>query len=271
MESRRPATVGDAMRSSSVSVSEDATPRRILAEMDGAGVDELPVVGADGSFRGMIERRAVERRLYDRGDAEAPAAALDEAAVARANPGEPIEAALDRMMAVDLDVLPVVSVGGRLEGLLVIDDLRRVPNLVEGVAAARRQREVAAGADTAEVVAACGLVSAGLGVLLFVLWVMGPGYGLPTWVAWVDALAAALAFIGAGAAFSREMISVPLWAVTGVGLAFAASFGRASNAGAWSTWVQLAVGIAFLLMAVIIGAALPRRLHLGRRPVRAAS
>jgi len=252
------------MRSSSVSVNEAASPRRILALMEQAGLDELPVAADDGALRAMVDRRAVERRLYDRHDELETAAAIGEAAVARAAPEETIEDALDRMLAADLGVLPVVSSQGRLEGLLVFDDVRRrVPNLVEGLEAATRQRALTAGAGAAKVANAFGLVSAVLGVFLAVLWIQGPTYGLPGWVSWVDALAAALAFIAAGAVSSREMISIPLWGIAGVGLMFMAGVAHAWNDGAWSTWVQLVPAVAFLLMAVVLGAALPRR-HLAR-------
>ena len=231
--------------------------------MEQAGLDELPVAANDGALRAMVERRAVERRLYDRHDERATAAAISEAAVARAAPEEAIEDALDRMMAADIGVLPVVSSQGRLEGLLVFGDLRRVPSLVESVEEARRQRALAAGAGVAKVANACALVSAVLGVFLAVLWIQGPVYGLPRWVSWVDAVAAALAFIAAGAVSSREMISIPLWGIAGFGLLFMAGVARAWNDGAWSTWVELLPAVAFLLMAVVLGAALPRR-HLGR-------
>jgi len=263
MEARRPARVADAMRSSSVSVKEDASPRRVLALMEETGLDELPVAADDGALRVMVERRVVERCLYDRHDESETAAAIGEAAVARAAPDEAIEDALDRMLAADLGLLPVVSSQGRLEGLLVLDDLRRVPRLVEGAEEARRQRALTAGAGVAKLTNAFGLVSAVLGVFLAVLWILGPVYGLPRWVSWVDALVAALALIAAGAASSREMISIPLWGVAGLGLMFMAGVAHAWSDGAWATWVQLLPGVAFLVMALVLGAALPRR-HLAR-------
>ena len=264
MEGRRPARVADAMRSSSVSVNEDTPARHILAQMVRSGLDELPVAADDGTLRGMVERRAVERCLYDRHDELETAAVIGEAAVARAAPEDAIEDALDRMLAADLGVLPVVSSQGRLEGLLVFGDLRRVPNLVEGVEEARRQRELAAGAGVAKAASACALISAVVGVFLAVLWIQGPTYGLLRWVSWVDALAAAMAFIAAGAASSREMISIPLWAVAGLGLTFMAGTAHAWSDGAWSTWVQLLPAVALLLMAFVLVAARPRRAALGR-------
>jgi CBS domain-containing protein len=251
------------MRSSSVSVNEGTPARLVLARMVQAGLDELPVVTDNGALRAMVERRAVERCLYDRHDELETAAAIGEAAVARAAPEDTLEDALDRMLAADLGVLPVVSSQGRLEGLLVFGDLRRVPNLVEGVEEARRQRELAAGAGVAKVAAACGVLSAVVGVFLAALWIQGPTYGLPRWVSWVDALAAAMAFIAAGAVSSREMISIPLWAVAGVGLTFMAGTAHAWSDGPWSTWVQLLPAVAFLLMALVLVAARPRR-ALGR-------
>jgi CBS domain-containing protein len=263
MEDRRPVRVADAMRSSSVSVNEDAPARHVLAQMVRAGLDELPVAADDGLLTAMVERRAVERRLYDRHDESATASAIGEAAVARAAPDEAIEDALDRMLAADLGVLPVVSSQGRLEGLLVFGDLRRVPNLVEGVEEARRQRALTSGAGVAKTTNALGLVSAVVGVFLAVLWIDGPVYGLPRWVSWVDALAAAMALIAAGAVSSREMISIPLWAMAGIGLMFMAGVAHAWSDGAWSTWVQLLPGVAFLVMALVLATARPRR-HLSR-------
>lgn len=259
MKSHRPGNVRDAMRAASVSVNENATPREVLATMDRAGVDELPIVTDRGEFRAMIERRVVERRIYDRGDEEAAAGTIAEEPVARTHPEEPIENAVYRMRAAEVPVLPVVSRNGRLEGVLVLDDVRHVPDLVEAVDASRREREEEAAADSRRVLTACALASAVLGVVLFALWVEGLTYGLPKWVTWVDALAAALAFIGAGAATSREMISVPIWAITGVGLIFAATIGFSLHESAWSTWVQLVIGIHFVGMAAVFGLALPRR------------
>jgi hypothetical protein len=240
-------------------VGEGVTTRGILAAMDYAGVDELPVARRDGGLVGMVERRAVERWLYDRGDEAATAAMIAEPAPVRAAPEERIEAAVDRMVAAEAGVLPVVSSRGRLAGLLVRDDLEKVPGLVDGVVARRQQRETAAEAGAETVMLGCGLVSAMLGVALFALWIAGPAYGLPNWVAWVDGVVALLAFIGAVAASSREMISVPLWAVSGFGLCFAAAIGHALNAGPLATWLQLAFGLGFLGMVVVLGASLPRR------------
>ena len=259
MENGRPVRVADAMRSSSVSVNEDTTVRHVLAQMVQVGLDELPVTGDDGALRAMVARRTAERCLYDRHDELETAAGLGEAAVARAAPEDTIEDALDRMLAADLGVLPVVSSQGRLEGLLVFGDLRRVPNLIEGVEEARRQRELAAGAGVAKAATACALISAVVGLFLAVLWIQGPTYGLPRWVSWVDALAAALAFIAAGAVSSREMISIPLWGIAGAGLMFMAGVAHAWSDGPWATWVQLLPAVAFLLMALLLVGALPRR------------
>jgi len=263
----RPATVRDAMRASFVSVEEAASPRRILAGMDRAGVDELPVVADDGGFRAMVERRAVERHLYDRGEEDGTAAMMAEEAIAHAAPGEPIDDAIARMLAAELTVLPVVSVEGRLEGLLVLKDVRRVPDLVETVDVHQREHAEAVAAGATRMLTACSLVSAALGMVLLALWIEGPGYGLPVWVSWVDALAAVLAFVAAVAVSSGEMFSVPLWAVAGVGLCFAAGLGHNRHDGAWTTWVQLALALAFFAMTFVIGSAVPqrRRVRLAQR------
>jgi CBS-domain-containing membrane protein len=247
------------MRASSVAVDENATPRPILATMDSTGLDELPVVAAGEVFIGMVERRAVERHLYDRGVVDATAAMIAEAPVASAASEDVIEDAVDGMLAANLDVMPVVSKGGHLDGLLVREDLGNVPGLVEVVGENRRQREIAAEAGPSKVILACSLASVALGLLLFAMWIQGPSYGLPRWVAWIDGIAAALAFVAAVAAFSREMFSVPLWAIAGVGLVFSSSLAYASHDGAWATWIQLAFGVAFLAMAAIIGVRWPRR------------
>src|SRR6185436_845520 len=241
MKSHRPVNVRDAMRSASVAIDENATPRDVLAAMDRAGVDELPIVSDRGEFRAMVERRVVERNLYDRGDEGVAAGTIAEEPVAVTHPEEPIEHAVNRMRAAELPTLPVVSRDGRLAGVLVLDDLRRVPDLVEAVDASRHEREEEAAADANRVVTACGLASAVLGVALFALWVEGPVYGLPRWVAWADGLAALLAFVGALTAASREMISIPIWAIAGVGLIFAASFGFSLHESAWASWVQLVI------------------------------
>ncbi|HMF42252.1 MAG TPA: CBS domain-containing protein [Polyangia bacterium] len=252
------------MRASPLSLSESNTPRAILDAMEREGLDELPVVAADGTLRGTVERRAVERRLYDRGDEEAPAAAIAEETVVHATRDEPIEDAVDAMLEAEVEVLPVLSSDRQLEGLLVLDDLRDDHELIEGVEGARQRRAVAAGAGVARMTLACSLVSAALGFALFALWLDGPGYGLPTWVAWGDGLAALLAFIGAVAAAAHEMFSVPLWAVAGVGLCFTAAAAHAWHHGPGATWLQLALAIPFLLLVVVIGAALPARRHARR-------
>jgi len=263
MAGHRPARVGEAMRGSSVSVKEDATLRQMLASMEASGLDELPIVGDDGAFKGMVERRAVERNLYDQqGDADATAAMISEAPpVASAAPEDAIEDAVDTMLAADLDVLPVVSPGGQLAGLLVREDLHNVPGLLEVVGEGRREREVVAEAGPFRVTLICSLAATALGLVLFGFWVQGPPNGLPRWIGWVDAIAAALAFIGAVMAFGRENFSVPVWAIAGLGLCFAASIGYAFHDGAWSTWVQALFGLAFLAMAAFLGSRLPRRRH----------
>jgi len=247
------------MRASSVSVGEDATPRPILAAMDHAGVDELPVVTGAGAFRGMVERRAVERRLYDRGDLDATAEAIAEDAVARATPEEPIERAVDAMLEAELEVLPVVSSDGRLEGLLVREDLQEIPGLLAVVGEERRLRTLAAEAGPSKVILACSLASVAVGLVLFAMWIQGPANGLPRWVAWADGIVAALAFTGAVTAFSREMFSVPVWAIAGIGLCFTAATAHAWNDGGASTWLQGALGLVLLLMAGVVGIRWPRR------------
>ena len=119
-------------------------------------------------------------------------------------------------------------------------------------------------AGATRMLTACSLVSAALGMVLLALWIEGPGYGLPVWVSWVDALAAVLAFVAAVAVSSGEMFSVPLWAVAGVGLCFAAGLGHNRHDGAWTTWVQLAMGLAFFAMTIVIGSAVPQRRRLAR-------
>jgi CBS domain-containing protein len=261
MNNHRPVKVADAMRPSAVAVSENVTPRNILAAMESAGVDELPVVAPDGLFRAMVERRVVERQLYDRGDEETTAGALTERPLARTRPDASIDSAIDKMLQDDLTVMPAVSSDGRLAGVLVLDDLRQVPDLVDTVIERRRLRETAAAAGVTKIMIACSLLSTALGLFLFALWVEGPVYGLPRWVAWVDGLAAALAFVGALTASARDMFAVPLWTVAGVGLCFAASVGHAWRDNAWATWLQLAVALTFFAMAVVIGAAPPHRRH----------
>jgi len=261
MNNHRPDKVADAMRSPVFSVDENVPARNIIAAMESAHVDELPVVAPDGQFRAMVERRVVERELYDNGDEEATAGALveDRDAVSRTTPGTPIESAINKMLADDIDVMPVVSTDDRLAGVLVLEDLRRVPDLVEPVIERRRLGDIAAQAGVTKVMMACSLLSVGLGLLLFALWIEGPFYGLPRWVAWVDGLAAALAFIGALTAFAREMFAVPLWSVAGVGLCFAAAVGHAWRDNAWATWLQVALALVFFAMAAVIGAAAPYR------------
>lgn len=262
MAGHRPARVGEVMRDSSVSVKEDATPRQVLASMEASGLDELPIVGEGGAYRGMVERRAVERILYDRAEADATAAMVSEAPpLASAAPDDAIEDAVDTMLAADLDVMPVVAPGGQLAGLLVREDLHNVPGLLEVVGEDRKQREVAAEAGPFRVALVCSLAATALGLVLFGFWVQGAPNGLPRWIGWVDASAAALAFIGAVMAFGREYFSVPVWAVAGLGLCFAASIGYAFHDGAWATWVQALFGLAFLGMAAALGSQLPRRRH----------
>jgi len=256
--------VVDVMRASSVSVGKSNTPRAVIEAMERAGVDELPVADADGRATGMIERRLVERCLYDRGDEDAPASSLAEDVIAYLTRDEPIEQAADMMLDTEEHVLPVLSEGGRLEGLLVLDDLRAIPDLLDEVIAVRRERAAAAGAATARVTLGCALVSAALGLVLFAMWIGGPTYGLPGWVTWADGIAALLALVAAVAAPAREMFSIPLWAVTGVGLCFAAAVGHAWHDSRWATWVQLLFGVMFLLLTAVIGAAMPARRHARR-------
>ena len=82
-------------------------------------------------------------------------------------------------------------------------------------------------------------------MVLFALWVNGPWYGLPTWLAWTDAVVVALAFVGAGTAGSRDLLSVPLWSGAGIGLLFAGMFAHTLNAGAGWTAAQFALGAIF--------------------------
>jgi hypothetical protein len=257
------------MRSVSASVvGEDAPPRLILAAMDRAGVDELPVAAPDGAMRGMVDRRPVERLLYDRGEEEASAVAILEEPVARAAPEDRLEDAADKMLAAGLAVLPVVSADGHVEGLLVLDDLRTVPELLETVGDRRHQRAATAEAGFKKVMMGCSLASALVGIALFALWMSGPWYGLPSWVAWADGIAALAAFVGAVLATLPGLYSVPIWAAAGIGLCFAAATGHAWHDNAASTSLQVAFGVAFLVMVGVVGTTVPRRRH---RPISVAA
>ena len=91
--------------------------------------------------------------------------------------------------------------------------------------------------------------------------------GLPTWLAWTDAVVVALAFVGAGTAGSRDLLSVPLWSGAGIGLLFAGMLAHTLNAGAGWTAAQFALGAIFLLFVVVIGwAPRGRRRMVGRLP-----
>ena len=129
MNNQRPVKAADAMRSSAFSVDEGVPARNILAAMESARLDELPVVAPDGSFRAMVERRVVERELSDHGAEVATAAELveDADAVARTTPNASIDGAIDKMLAGGIDAMPVVSADDRLAGVLVLEDLRQVP------------------------------------------------------------------------------------------------------------------------------------------------
>ena len=170
----------------------------------------------------MVERRAVERHLYDRGEEDGTAAMMAEEAIAHAAPGEPIDDAIARMLAADLTVLPVVSAEGRLEGLLVLKDVRRVPDLVETVDVHQREHAEAAEAGATRVLTACSLVSAALGMVLLALWIEGPGYGLPVGCRGSMGSPRSSRSSPRWPCHRGEMFSVPLWAVAGVGLCFAA-------------------------------------------------
>src|SRR5512138_2724255 len=78
MSDQRPVKVADAMRSAAFSVNEDVPARNILAAMESAHVDELPVVTPDGQFQAMVERPVVQRELYDHGAEDATAGGLVE-------------------------------------------------------------------------------------------------------------------------------------------------------------------------------------------------
>jgi hypothetical protein len=136
-----------------------------------------------------------------------------------------------------------------------------VPRLLEAVSDARRQRALAAGAGTARMTLLCGLVSAGLALVLFAMWVEGPTYGLPAWVSWANAVAALLASIGAVAAPASNLISIPLWSIAGVGLISTAGIAHGFNEGPAATWLQAGFGVVFLLLVLVLGLAIPRRHH----------
>ena len=243
------------MRASFVSVEETATPRRILAGMDRAGVDELPVVGDDGVFahgraaRGPASsvrprRRERDGRRDGRGGDRARAA------------GRPIDDAIARMLAADLPFFwscrprggsRVCSCSTTSNGCRICRDRRRRS------ARARGRRR----GGRPQVLTLCSLARRRWG------WSCSRSdrrarLGLPVWVSWVDALAALLAFIAAVAVSSEEMFSVPLWAAAGLGLLFAAGVGTAGTTGP-ATWVQLVLALGFFAMAVVVGSAMPRQ------------
>lgn len=263
MNEGRPVKVADAMRSSTVSIGEGVTLPNVLEAMESSHLAELPAVAPDGLFRGMVERRAVERLLYDRGQEAATAGEVAEDPLVQTSPEASIDTAIDKMLADELATIPVLSADDRLVGVLVLDDLRGVPDLVEEVIERRRLHETAAQAGVTKVMIGCSLASAALGLFLFALWIDGPYYGLPRWLSWVDGVAALLAFIGAVSASSREMFAVPLWSVAGLGLCFAAALGHAWRDNASATWLQLGVAVTFFAMAAVVGAPVPRRPHAG--------
>jgi CBS domain-containing protein len=257
---RRPTTVREAMRASFVPAEEDASLPDLIVAMDRNDVDELPVVAGTGTLRGMVERRAVERRLLTAAEAPVTAAALVEPPIARATPGESIEDAVDDMLANDASVLPVVSPDGRLEGLLVLEDVKQTPRLVQTVSENRRLKAAVAATAEVRLATVTSIASAFLGVALFGLWVQGPPNGLDPRLAWTDAVVATLAFVGAATASSRDLISVPVWAAGGIGLFFVGLLAHGFHGGGLAISIQFVLGAALLLLAVVAGSRTGRRI-----------
>jgi predicted histidine transporter YuiF (NhaC family) len=54
-----------------------------------------------------------------------------------------------------------------------------------------------------------------------------------------------------------------MWAVAGVGLCFTAGVGHSFGGGVFTTWIPLALGLAFLVIALVSGTTLARRWRAG--------
>jgi hypothetical protein len=108
----------------------------------------------------------------------------------------------------------------------------------------------------------CQGVSVGLGLLLVVVWMSGVAVGgRGSWLYTIDAAAACVAFVAAGAFRTPEIVGVALWGVLGIVLLsvglFALSVGARPG---WSVWAQILIGVSFLGLVVSAAATFgPRR------------
>ncbi len=86
-----------------------------------AGVDEaLPVIAADGTYAGVVTARALDAAAQSGDDATAGDLAVITPTV---QPGERLEAALERLLRSDGDGLPVTDSSGRVSGWLAHRDI----------------------------------------------------------------------------------------------------------------------------------------------------
>lgn len=83
-----------------------------------------------------------------------------------------------------------------------------------------------------------------------VAWGFGWHTGATSWLVWTDLAAAVVILAGLGPAATEELSGMATWPFAGLILVAAWMFGLALHATPWLTWLNLALGCAFLLLTV---------------------
>jgi hypothetical protein len=92
-------------------------------------------------------------------------------------------------------------------------------------------------------------ISIALGVGLVILWLTGRAYGAPAWLAWLDGIAALVAF-GLAAVFTAAVrFGAAIAGFLALGLIVLWVVALATHHGMWLGWWDFAFACAFLLLA----------------------
>jgi CBS domain-containing protein len=216
----------------------------VVDALDRERVDELPVLDPEGHVKGIVRREDLGAH-----DESFPAGALARHDIAPASYDEPVAEVVAQMRAAHVSALPVISHAGYVEGIVVLDEL------------ARRQARARARSRATEAIRHPLLAlrdnfpvaAVGGSLALLALALLGITYGAPTWLSWVDAVAALLAGLAGALYRTPEALGVALSAFLISALSVVWLFGLQVGWPAWLTWLHLVAAIGFLILTVAGG------------------
>ncbi len=236
---RRPQAVGEVMRLEVPVAVRTAPIAEVRRTMEMHDLDLLPVADGEGRCLGVVHRSDLApvegARALDRLDPD----------VRRLSRDQPLTSAAAAFLAARTVALPVVSAGGRLEGLLFLRD-------VIDAAGARPRRSLLARSS-----AAVDKLIFAAGAALAITALSAASDDASGWICFFDVGLAGLALLCSALVRVPVRLGFVLVPFLSVSLTVLSLFCRALEVPGWFAWAHLAFALAMALLAALAAARRP--------------